>query len=306
MKGTVFDIQKYSTHDGPGIRTVVFLKGCPLRCLWCCNPESQHTFPELEYRYQKCIKCGKCIIVCPRHAITIFEGQRCNQIDRTVCDNCGICTEHCFVGALRMVGKQMSVEEVVAQVQRDRDYYRKSGGGITLSGGEPFLQEEFAIGILKNCYKRNINTAVETTGNTKWRILEQAAEYTNLFLYDLKHMDPQIHKTLTGVSNDLILENLRRLIKHGSRIIIRIPVIPGLNFQKENLRMLAAFLQDTAVREIHLMPFHQLGKDKYKRLGRAYALPDKKALRQSAEDTTELEQWKRYLEQKGFRVETGG
>ncbi len=306
MEGIVFDIQKYSTHDGPGIRTVVFLKGCPLRCLWCCNPESQRTFPELEYRYQKCIKCGECAAACPKLVITVSEGQQCNQIDRTLCDHCGICAEHCPTGALRIVGRWMSVDEVLAQVQKDRDYYRRSGGGITLSGGEPFLQGKFAIEILENCYRRNIHTAVETTGNVEWTVLRQAADYTDLFLYDLKHMDSQIHKTLTGVSNDQILENLRRLTEHGSRIIIRIPVIPGLNFQRENLRMLAAFLQDTTVREIHLMPFHQLGKDKYKRLGRDYALPEKKALRQSLEDTTELEQWKRYLEQKGFHVETGG
>lgn len=261
MKGTVFDIQHYCIHDGPGIRTVVFLKGCPLRCIWCCNPESQR-----------------------------FEAE----------------SELCRNGKWRQIGREMNAAEVVEEVLCDRNYYRHSGGGVTVSGGEPLAQPEFTGKIIQMCYENNIHTAIETTGYAEWSVFEKLLPYTDLFLYDLKAMDSSIHRTLTGVPNEKILVNLQKLAKAGSSIVLRIPFVPAYNGTDENLGRIAAFADQAGIREVNLMPFHQLGKDKYRRLGREYKLDNMEPLQKSREGKVRLEQAKRQLEDAGLHVLIGG
>lgn len=261
MKGTVFDIQHYCIHDGPGIRTVVFLKGCPLRCIWCCNPESQR-----------------------------FEAE----------------SELCRNGKRRQIGREMNAAEVVEEVLCDRNYYRHSGGGVTVSGGEPLAQPEFTGKIIQMCYENNIHTAIETTGYAEWSVFEKLLPYTDLFLYDLKAMDSSIHRTLTGVPNEKILVNLQKLAKAGSSIVLRIPFVPAYNGTDENLGRIAAFADQAGIREVNLMPFHQLGKDKYRRLGREYKLDNMEPLQKSREGKERLEQAKRQLEDAGLHVLIGG
>ena len=227
VNGRIFDIQKYSIHDGPGIRTIVFLKGCALRCRWCCNPESQE-----------------------------FEIQRMH-----------------FGGKDKTVGRDVSVGEVMTEVLKDMPYYRRSGGGVTLSGGESLLQPEFATALLKTCHRHGINTAIETTGFAKFEVIEKYLPHLDYILMDIKHIDSAKHKAFTGQPNEMILENAKKIAESGANLTIRVPVIPGFNNTKEEISAIANFAKGLkGVKKLHLLPYHRLGEDKYKGLGREYLL----------------------------------
>jgi len=266
-KGVVFNIQRYSIHDGPGIRTTVFLKGCPLSCLWCQNPESQSIKPEIFYNVERCVGCGKCITVCPAKAIEMGDAKVIT--DRNICTGCGSCVDACPEEARELMGKYMTVEEVVEEVMKDDIFYQRSGGGVTLSGGEPFTQWKFSANILKHCKEKSAHTAIETCGYAPWKTMEQVLQYTDLVLYDLKHMDPKEHMKLTGVSNELILENVRRIWhERHIPIWIRVPVIPGYNDSPANIDALAGFVVNelSPFLQIHLLPYHRLGESKVQQL----------------------------------------
>lgn len=266
-KGVVFNIQRYSIHDGPGIRTTVFLKGCPLSCLWCQNPESQSIKPEIFYNVERCVGCGKCIAVCPAKAIEMGDARVIT--DRNICTGCGSCVDACPEEARELMGKYMTVEEVVEEVMKDDIFYQRSGGGVTISGGEPFTQWKFSANILKHCKERSAHTAIETCGYAPWETMERVLQYTDLVLYDLKHMDPKEHMKLTGVSNELILENVRRIWhERHIPIWIRVPVVPGYNDSPANIDALAGFVVNelSPFLQIHLLPYHRLGESKVQQL----------------------------------------
>ncbi len=302
-RGIVFNLQRYSLHDGPGIRTLVFLKGCPLRCLWCCNPESQRPAPEVEFFSAKCQRCGRCLEACPQHAINPdLEAEP--RIDRSRCDDCGACAAVCPPGALGMVGRQMSAAQVLEQARRDAAYYRRSGGGLTLSGGEPLSQAEFAAALLRAAYDANLHTALETSGYGRWEDLEALLPWTELVLFDLKHADSPAHQRLTGVPNEPIIDNLRRLAASRQAVVLRVPLVPGCNLDDANLAATAALAAQLGIEEVHLMPFHQLGKDKYRRLGRNYGLGELSDLRLNGREA--LERAERAFAAQGIRVQIGG
>ncbi|MFC1971120.1 glycyl-radical enzyme activating protein [Chloroflexota bacterium] len=276
-QGLVFNIQKYSIHDGPGIRTVVFLKGCPLRCTWCANPESLNPLPELGFRHSLCNTCGDCMKTCPKGAISINSEDGTISIDRKVCDNCGKCVSDCYRDALALYGKRMSVAEVVSEVLKDMPFYRKSGGGITLSGGEPLYQSAFAMALLKQCHEAGIHTAVETSAYCSPRTLKAALKETDLLFFDLKHLDSATHSRLTGQPNDLILSNTKIIASAGIPVIPRMPLIPTINDSAENIKVTADFLKLINIKVIELMPYHRFGLGKYEALGRQYLLDGVKA-----------------------------
>lgn len=270
-KGVIFNVQRYSINDGPGIRTVVFFKGCPLQCLWCCNPESQRNMPEILYSHKKCKNCNRCILICPKKAISDDKGIK--AIDYSLCDNCGKCIEVCPEEALEMVRRLVTIEEIIREVEKDIVFYRSSGGGVTLSGGECTYQPEFAISLLLECRKRGIHTAIETCGFQKWDVLKNILQYVDLVLYDLKHINPVKHLKYTGVSNKLIFENAQRIVSKNIPMIIRIPIIPKYTASKENIKAIARFVSNLKeVKKIELLPYHGLGEPKYKKLGRKYEL----------------------------------
>ncbi len=269
--GIIFDIQKFSVHDGPGIRTIVFLKGCTLGCAWCSNPESQSKGLELMWREHLCTHCRKCEYICPYKAISeSFNSQK--VIDKKLCLKCGICEEGCHTGALQLIGRYVSVTEVMDEVEKDKAFYETSGGGITLGGGEPLAQAEFALKLLKESKARGISTAIETAGCVPWESFEQAAEYTDLFLYDVKSMNSEIHKNYIGTCNELVIKNLQKLKDLNAHIILRMPVIPGVNDSEENIRSFAQLAGILKVDGIELLPFHNLSTAKYKGLDRDYPM----------------------------------
>lgn len=267
IKGVVFNIQHYSIHDGPGIRTTVFMKGCPLSCIWCQNPESQKFAPELFFNIEACTGCGKCVQYCPTAAIEIIEGH--SKTKRELCRANGKCAEVCPNEARTIMGSEITAENVFKDVFGDKIFYDGSGGGVTLSGGEPLAQPQFALSLLAQCKKAGLHTAIETCGYAKWESLQQILRYVDLVLFDIKHMDTLKHKEFTGVSNELILDNVKK-IHHELHIPIwaRIPVITSYNDSPENIEATAQFITrelDTSIKTC-LIPYHRLGETKYDRL----------------------------------------
>ena len=270
-RGIIFDLKRFAVHDGPGIRTVLFLKGCTLNCAWCHNPEGIRRSPELVYFESKCVHCAACIDACPNGARQMIAGELVYQRDR--CTQCGQCMEACYANALFLYGRTVSVGEVMAELRQDEDFYRASGGGITLSGGEPMLQAAFSTAVLRQCKLEGFHTALDTCGNIPWVVLESALPYTDLVLYDLKHLDPAQHRRYTGASNTLLLDNLRRLDQQHVPLEIRIPLVPTIN-DGENLNAVGAFLQSFDQQVcVRLLPYHRLAGSKYQRLGRENHMP---------------------------------
>ena len=269
VEGTVFDIQRYSLHDGPGLRTSVFFKGCPLRCGWCSNPESQRVGPELVMFTTNCLACGACVEVCDPGGRTLVDGRL--VWERGLCTSCGACVQVCPTEAMTWSGRRRTAGDVIRETLRDVPFY-EGGGGLTLTGGEPTAQPAFAEAILRLAKAEVINTAVETTGNAPWEVLGRMLPYVDLWLYDVKHIDSKAHRDCTGLGNELILSNLRRLASFGAPIEVRIPLIPGFNIARDNIRRTAEFVAGLgdAVRSVDLLPYHTLGQAKYKALGRSY------------------------------------
>jgi len=268
--GIIFNIQRYSIHDGPGIRTTVFLKGCPLNCWWCQNPESQLSGQEMIFWEDRCISCGACSTICPSGAIQIKDGIPVTEKEK--CILCGKCTEKCPALAREMIGKKLTTEEVIKEIEKDLVFYEESGGGVTFSGGEPLGQSEFLEALLIRCQKKKIHTAVDTSGYISWEILSKISSKVDLFLYDLKIMDSERHKKYTGVYNEIILENLKKLSSVHHNIFVRFPVIPGINDDYQNIKKMGEFLSSLKIAQVNILPYHYMGIDKYGRLGRTYKL----------------------------------
>jgi pyruvate formate lyase activating enzyme len=262
--GTIFNIQRYSIHDGSGIRTTVFLKGCPLSCFWCQNPESQKPEPEILLDRGRCTSCGKCAIVCPSDANSLVD--KALKIDREKCKGCGQCVDVCSGQSRRLAGRRATVEEVMEEVLRDRKFYETSGGGVTLSGGEPTLQARFTLELLRQCKKEGLHTALDTCGHSPWEVMQGLLEYTDLVLYDLKCLDPAKHLKTTGKSNELIIDNARKIAR-SKEMWIRVPLIPGFNDTEEEVRALVKFIKkELGLTKIDLHRYNPLGEEKYARL----------------------------------------
>ena len=271
VQGTIFDIKHFAVYDGPGIRTTVFLKGCPLHCLWCHNPEGISRQPQLVFTPQKCIGCGNCVEVCPRGVHQFVNGQ--HLIDRKRCVVSGNCVEGCYAGALELAGRQVTVEEVMEEVLRDGPFFETSGGGMTLSGGEPLAQYSFTRALLRAAKSEGMHTTLDTSGFAPWRRLEGLLSYTDLVLYDQKHMDSERHMALTGVPNERIQDNLRRLDAAGQPIWIRIPLIPGQNDEDSNYHALGQFLSSLKhIERVEILRYHRFAESKYEHLGLDYPL----------------------------------
>jgi pyruvate formate lyase activating enzyme len=301
LHGQIFNLQRFSLHDGPGIRTTIFLKGCPLRCLWCDNPESQRMESQIVYWDERCIRCNTCLTVCTRSAIEIDDAEHKHIVNER-CDLCGRCLEECYAGAWEQIGRAMTVIEVVELVEQDRLFYEQSGGGITLSGGEPTTQIEFSQSILQICHNRGIHTAIETCGHVSWNTWERLLPHLDLILYDLKEVDPIQHTYCTGTSNELILDNLRKLARTDKPIILRRVVIPGLNDSPASLEALGRLLQELGtIQEVNLLPYHHFGRGKYERLGKEYPMGNTPALQ-----ADQLADLRDLLMSYGLTVKIGG
>ncbi|MGA6927625.1 MAG: glycyl-radical enzyme activating protein [Desulfosarcina sp.] len=299
-QGLIFDIKKYAIHDGPGIRTTVFFKGCPLSCRWCHNPEGLSARPRVIYSRQRCIGCGDCLDACPDQAIEATDQGMVADPHR--CRHCGTCVDVCPANARERVGRTVNVAELMEVIEKDVAFYDQSGGGVTFSGGEPLQQRRFLVALLDACGDREIHRAVDTTGYTDPHTLTTVARRTDLFLYDLKMMDAERHKALTGVSNGRILDNLRLLVESGARIVIRIPLIPGVNDDPHNISQTGAFLADlSGVEAVQLLPYHDFQKNKYKKFGLCYQGDAWVAPRQATMDEI-VNQLKKY----DLRVDIGG
>ena len=274
--GKIFDIQRFCVHDGPGIRTTVFMKGCPLRCLWCHNPESQETEISMAYRREKCVSCGACAAFCDKHKIV--DG--CHTLDRSECLRCGKCAEKCYFDALEAFGREAGAEEIIKEVLRDKTFYATSGGGgVTFSGGEPFYQPEFLLEMLTLAKAEGLHTCIETCGFTASKHLEAALPMVDIFLFDLKATDSEIHRKLTGVPLEPILENLKRIDERGGKVILRCPLIPDVNLTEEHLDGIARIAASlNGLVEVNVMAYHTLGNGKYTALDMVNPIPDLPAM----------------------------
>lgn len=295
--GFIFDIKRFAVHDGPGIRTTVFFKGCPLRCWWCHNPEGMYLSESVMYFEYKCIGCRTCMQVCPLSAISFDTGKQ--HIDRLRCSSCGICCESCPSGALKCVGRVITVDELMDEIQKDILLYDNSQGGVTFSGGEPLAQYEFLIDVLKECRRLDIHTALDTSGYASEDVFAKVAENVDVFLYDLKLADNAQHIIYTGVSNEPIKRNLKMLAEsgRGGDVILRFPIIPGATDTEENVNGLIKIISTLdGIKEIDLLPFHDIS-EKYNRLGMEYKMPV-----QSAPPQEKLKHIKEVLEELGLYV----
>jgi len=273
-KGLIFDVMRFSVHDGPGIRTTVFFKGCPLECWWCHNPEGLSPEPEVVYVPDKCVLCGDCVAACPNHAIAWRDRP---VRDPQVCKKCGDCAAVCPAEATQMIGRWIGVDELVARVSKDLVFFEESGGGVTFSGGEPFLQADFLEAALDACRARGIHTVVETCGVVNQKVLLRLSAKVDLFLYDVKMMDRAKHLKYTGAPNDSILANLAALAQHHNNIHVRFPVISEVNDADRDVAEMACFLKSIKISRLDLLPYHAIGGDKYRRLNRAYRLEGMRA-----------------------------
>ncbi len=299
MRAVITDIQRFSVHDGPGIRTLIFFKGCPLKCIWCQNPETLSASPQLFYSQSECIHCGLCIEACPHQAIqktadgVVFERSRCRA--------CGLCVVHCYAGARRLVDREVTVEELLTEVMKDVVFYRNSGGGVTLSGGEVTLYPSFARELLRLVKANGIHTAIETCGYAKWQDLKMILDYTDLVLFDLKHTDPVKHERYTGADNRKILDNLARISRGGWPLINRFPLVPGVNDDEATLRGIARLAKDAKAAEVHILPFHQLGESKWASVGRVYECANI-----SGPSQAQIAEARRIIGEEGVKVNVGG
>ena len=298
--GEIFDIKKYAIHDGPGIRTTVFFKGCPLSCGWCHNPESLSRTTQRVYRVERCIGCMECVKACPNNALTANENG--SKWLAANCAYCKTCARACPSQAVEFIGKTMSIEDVVAEIVKDTLFYDESRGGVTFSGGEPLMQPSFLMELLKACGDLDLHRTVDTCGYADTRTLLKVATHVELFLYDLKHMDPEKHYRYTGVPNEIILTNLKCLSRQGARIIIRLPLIPGINNDGENIERTGAFLSSLAgVNQVNILPYHRAAEAKYKNLSVKY-----KAADIERPDRDQLESIAGQLEKYDLQVNIGG
>ncbi|MFH1008795.1 MAG: glycyl-radical enzyme activating protein [Candidatus Latescibacterota bacterium] len=271
-KGVIFDIKKFAVHDGPGIRTTVFMKGCPLRCAWCHNPESWKGEPEILFYEQPCIGCGKCFEACPSGALRMEEGKRVYRRDR--CEHCYACVNICYAEATVKCGREVTVAEVLTEVEKDRPFYENSGGGMTVSGGEPMMQAPFVFALMEQAKSAGLHTALDTSGCIQWDVLKRFLKVTDLFLYDLKLVDETRHRAYTGVSNRRILANLRQLSRAGASLLIRMPVVPGYTDGLADVAAAGEFLSslDGDRIRVQLLPYHRLAEGKYDQLESVYPL----------------------------------
>jgi pyruvate formate lyase activating enzyme len=265
VTGIVFDIRRYCVHDGPGIRTTVFLKGCPMRCWWCHNPEGRASEKEIIYRPSRCIRCGSCVVGCPHQAV--HSNGKPVQVDPQKCQKCGCCETVCPTGSLELIGKEIQPAELVAEIEKDRAFFEESDGGATFSGGEPLLQPDFLLECLQGCRRRGIHTVVDTCGYATPATMERIRPFVDLFLYDIKFVDGARHRKYTGVSNEMIVENLGNLAMAGSKVVVVLPLIPGINDDDQNVDDVAEYAQDLGLGEISVLPFHHAAAGKFADLG---------------------------------------
>jgi pyruvate formate lyase activating enzyme len=297
-KGLVFNIQRFSVHDGPGIRSTVFMKGCPLNCQWCSNPESQDFFPNLMVSDRHCRQCGACEKICPHGAITLTR-EAGRKIEWGKCNQCLACVDACIYNSLNVCGNYMNLEEVLDEVLKDRAFYRNSGGGMTISGGEALSQSEFVDRLLREGKRLGLHTALDTSGYARWKTLEKVLPPVDLILWDIKHLDPREHKKMTGVENQIILENITKASKKKT-IWLRMPLIAGFNDSDAHLAKLIDLAKTVAPEKISLLPYHEGGKSKCEQLGRPYPFPEGRA-----PSDARIESIKTMIEKQGINVSIG-
>lgn len=293
MKGNIFNIQKFSIHDGPGLRTTVFFKGCPLRCRWCANPESQSGNMQISYDRRNCAQCLSCVQLCPEKCIEYTDGEI--RLDREGCAGCMICVNSCPGKALKAEGKLTDSDEIVRVCMQDIDFYEESGGGVTFSGGECFYQSEFAAELAGKLKEKGVHLAAETAGYVDSGIFHRLAPMFDLLLFDVKHYDSERHFTGTGVHNELIIDNLRWAKENGFALLPRVPVIPGFNDSPEDAAGIAELVKNIGIERVQLLPFHQFGERKYELLGREYDFVGRKALQ-----TETLEEYRQVFVERGI------